>query len=72
MKFLVVLPPSIYHGFSTQKTFWEEKFTGEKQDCFEHLNMRNCGKKNFRKHREIKDSDDRVTLKSYENIIFRF
>ena len=30
--------------------------------------MRNCGKKNFRKHREIKDSDDRVTLKSYENM----
>ena len=28
MKFLVVVtPPSIYHGCSTRKTFWEEKFT---------------------------------------------
>ena len=24
--------------------------------------MRNCGKRSFRKHREIKDSDERVTL----------
>ena len=23
----VETPPSIYHGFSTWKTFWEEKFT---------------------------------------------
>ena len=23
----VITPPSIYHGFSTQKTFLEEKFT---------------------------------------------
>ena len=30
--------------------------------------MRNCGKRNFRKHREIKDSDERVTLKAYENM----
>ena len=65
MKFLVVTPPSIYHGFSTQKTFWEEKFTGTKQDLFEPVNMRNCGKRNFRKHIEIKESDERVT---YENI----
>ena len=29
MKFLaVVTPPSIYHGCSTQKKFWEGKFTG--------------------------------------------
>ena len=28
MKLLVVVTPqSIYHGRSTQKTFWEEKFT---------------------------------------------
>ena len=61
MKFLVVTPPSIYHGCSTRMTFWEEKFTGKKQDCFEPVNMRNCGKLNFRKHREIKDSGERVT-----------
>ena len=30
--------------------------------------MRNCGKRNFRKHREIKDSDERITLKAYENM----
>ena len=65
MKFLAVTPPSIYHGCSTRKTFWEEKFTGKKQDLFEPVNMRNCGKSNFRKHREIKDGDERVT---YENM----
>ena len=30
--------------------------------------MRNCGKRSFRKHRENKDSDERVTLKAYENM----
>ena len=68
MKFLVVTPPSIYHGCSTRKTFWEKKFTGNKQDLFQPVNMRNCGKRNFRKHREIKDSDELVTLKAYENM----
>ena len=34
MKFLaVVTPQSIYRGFSTRKTFWEEIFTG-KEDLF--------------------------------------
>ena len=68
MKFLVVTPPSIYHGYSTRRTFWEEQFTGKKQDLFEPVNMRNCGKPNFRKQREIKDSDESVTLKAYENM----
>ena len=68
MKFLVVTPPSIYHGCSTRKTFWEEKFTGKMQDLFEPENMRNCGKRNSRKHREIKNRDERVTLKAYENM----
>ena len=67
MKFLVVTPPSIYHGCSTQKTFWEGKFTGKKQDFFEAVSTRNCGKHNFRKHIEIKDSDERIILKAYEN-----
>ena len=67
MKFLVVVtPPSIYHGCSTQKTFWEEKFTGKKQDLFESVNMRNCGQRNVRKHKEIKGSDKCVTLNMYE------
>ena len=30
--------------------------------------MRNCGQFNVRKHKEIKDSDKRVTLKTYENM----
>ena len=68
MKFLVVTPPSIYHGCPNWKAFWEEKFTGKKQDLFEPVNMRNFGKRDFRKHREIKDSDERVTLKTYENM----
>ena len=67
MKLLVVVtPPSIYHGCSTPKTFWEEKFTGKKQDLFESVNMRNCGQRNVRKHKDIKDSDERVTLNMNE------
>ena len=67
MKFLVVVtPPSIYHGCSTRKTFWEEKFTGKKQDLFESVNMRNCGQRNVRKHKEIKASYEHVTLNMYE------
>ena len=67
MKFLVVVtPPSIYHGCSTWKTFWEEKFTGKKQDLFESVNMKNCGQRNARKHKEIKGSDKCVTLNIYE------
>ena len=62
MKFLVVLtPPSIYHGCSTRKTFWEEKFTG-KQDLFQFVNMENCGRQKVRKHKDIKDSDKIATL----------
>ena len=67
MKFLVVVTPLyIYHGCSTQKTFWEENFTSKKQDLFESANMRNCGQRNVRKHKEIKDSDERVTLNMYD------
>ena len=62
MKFLeVVTPPSIYHGFSTQKTFWEEKFTGKK-DLFQSMNMKNGGCRKVRKHKDIKCSDKIVTL----------
>ena len=62
MKFLVVVtPPSIYHGFSNRKTFWEEKFTG-KQDLFQSANMKNCGRRKIRKQKEIKVSDKIVTL----------
>ena len=64
MKFLlVVAPPSIYHGYSTRKTFREENFTGKKQDLFVSVNTRNCVQRNVSKHKEIKDSDKRVTLK---------
>ena len=62
MKLLeVVILPSIYHDFSTRKTFWEEKFTGEEK-LFSDVNMKNCGRHNVRKHREIKGSDKYVTL----------
>ena len=54
MKFLVVAtPPSIYHGCSTLKMFWEEKFTGKK-DLFQSVNMKNCGRRKVRKRKEIK------------------
>ena len=58
---VVVTPPYIYHGCSTQKTFWEEKFTGKK-DLFQSVNMKNCGHCKVRKHKEIKGSDKIVTL----------
>ena len=35
----VVTPPSIYHGCSNGKTFWEEKFTGEEK-LFSAVNMK--------------------------------
>ena len=60
MKLLAVLtPPSIYHGCSTWKTFWEENSTlGD----FKAANMKNCGCHNVRKHIEIKVSDKYFTL----------
>ena len=62
MKFLeVVTPPSIYHGLSTRKTFWEENFTG-KEDLFLSVNMKNCGRCKVRKNKEIKGSDKIFTL----------
>ena len=32
------------------------------------VNIRNCGQRNVRKHNEIKDSDERVTLNMYETL----
>ena len=62
MKFLVVVtPPSIYHGCSTRKTFWEENLTGKKY-LFQSVNMKNFGCRKVRKHKKIKDSDRIVTL----------
>ena len=62
MKLLaVVTPPSIYHGCSTRKTFWAEKFTGEEK-LFSAVKMINCGCCNVRIHKVIKGSDKYVTL----------
>ena len=62
MKLLeVVTSPSIYHGCSTQKAFWEEKFT-YKENLFLAVNMKNCGRHNVRKYKEIKGGDKYVTL----------
>ena len=60
MKLLaVVTPPSIYHGYSTWKTLCREIFTlGE----FTAVNMKSCGRRNVRKHKDIKDSDKYITL----------
>ena len=78
----VVTPPSIYHGCYTWKTFWEEKFTGEEKFTlgeFKAMNIKMYGRRNVRKHRDIKDSDKYTTLVyvefwqsgKYENHIFR-
>ena len=61
MLLAVVTPPYIYHGYSTQKTFWEEKFTG-KEGLFLDVNIKNCGHHKVRKHTEIKGSYKYVTL----------
>ena len=62
MKFLVVVTPlSIYHGYFTQKTFWEVKFTGKK-DLFQSMNMKIFCRHKVRKHKEIKGSDKILTL----------
>ena len=62
MKILaVVTAPSIYHGCSTRKTFWKKKFTGKK-DLFQSVNMKICGRRKVRKHKDIKGSDNYVTL----------
>ena len=56
---VVVTPPSIYHGCSTWKTLWWEKFTL----CeFTPVNMKNCDHRNIRKHSKIKNSDKYTTL----------
>ena len=70
MKFLVVVtPPSIYHGCSTRKTFWEEKFTGKK-DLFQFVNMKNYGRRKVRKRKEITGSNKIVTLNVSANVDF--
>ena len=53
MKLLVVVTPlSIYPDCSTQKTFHEESFTlGE----FTPMILKNCGRCNVSKQREIKN-----------------
>ena len=58
---VVVTPPSIYHGCSNKKTFWEGKFTGKKY-VFQSVNIKICGRRKVRKHKEIKGSDKIVTL----------
>ena len=50
----VVTPPSIYHGCSTQKTFWNENFTP--------LNMKYFGRRNVRKKRDIQNGEEYTTL----------
>ena len=41
--------------------FWEEKFTGE-ENLFSAVNMKNCCRRNVRKHKEIKGSDKYFNL----------
>ena len=66
MKLLVVVtPPSVYHGCSTRKKLWGKKITGEENFTlgeFTAVNMKNYGRHNFKKHRNIKGNDKYVTL----------
>ena len=62
MKLLsVVTLQSIYHCCSTWKMLWKGNFTCEEK-LFSAVNMKNCGCHNVRKHKEIKGSDNYVTL----------
>ena len=55
MKLLAVVTQLYtYHICSTQKTFWEENVT--------QVNMKNGGRRNVRKHREIKNGEKYITL----------
>ena len=66
MKLLsVVTLVSIYHGCLTQKTFWEEKFTGKEKFTlgeFNPVNMKCLVCNNVWKHRDIKGGNNYVTL----------
>ena len=74
MKLLaVVTRPYIYLGCSTRKLFWKGKCTGDEK-LFSVVNMKNCGRRNISKHREIKGSykyaalDVSIKTDSLENI----
>ena len=56
MKFIEVVtpPPDIYHDFSIWKTLREYKFIP--------VNIKNCGRRNVRKHREMKIGDQYIIL----------
>ena len=63
----VVTPPSIYHDCSIRKTLWEENITGEEKFTlgeFSAVNMKICGRRNVRKHRDIKVSYKYVSLEN--------
>ena len=58
MKILsVVTPPSIYYNCYTQKIFWEGNFTP--------MNIKNGGRYNVRRHRDIRDGDNYINLEIY-------
>ena len=56
MKVLAVVtpPPAIYHGCSTQNTFWEENITP--------VNMTSCGRITIGKHKEINNGEQYIIL----------
>ena len=55
----VVTPPPIYHGCSTRKTSWYKTFT---LGTFTPVNMKHFGRRNVRKHREINNGENYITL----------
>ena len=53
----VVTPPTIYNGCSTRKKFRTDKFTP--------VEMKNCGRRNVRSHKEIKKIEQYIILDIY-------
>ena len=61
----VVTPPYINRGCSSRKMSWEKNLSGETKFTpgdFTPVNMETFGRRNVSKHREIKDSDNYITL----------
>ena len=54
-----VAPLFIYHGCYTRKTFWKGKIT---PGGFTPVNMKNCGHRNVKKHRDINNGENYITL----------
>ena len=57
---VVTPPPAIYYGFYAHKKLWEDNFTP--------VNMNFFGRRNVRKHRDIKNGEKYIILDIYSKL----